>query len=121
MWCENLSFEDWEEKYDCNEKIMTYLHGKCDLWVLENYHCDDIPIILCHYDEDMGKLSLIHCFIKRDDFFVDIRGKTLDINNVLMGFEDFCGFNDTYIECTSLEDFKSHIRTICGYTDEIWK
>jgi hypothetical protein len=45
----------------------------------------------------------------------------LDINNVLMGFEDFCGFNDTYIECTSLEDFKSHIRTICGYTDEIWK
>lgn len=116
MWCDGLELEEWEEKYD-DESI--YLHGKCDEWVLENYQEGDIPVIWNEYDEDMGKVVLIHCYIIRNGKYVDIRGETDDIEDMEEGFD--YGYDTGKYLCENLEEYKRMIRKICHYRNKKWK
>ena len=120
-WCEGLSFESWEEKHESEDILMGYLHGCCDEWVLENYQDGDKPIIWNHFDYDMEDICLVHCFIKRGDMYLDVRGATMNIENIKEGFEDLCSDDNSFYECKNLEEYKAMIRKICEYTDEKWK
>lgn len=116
-WCDGLTQEEWERRHE-NDAI-DYLHGHCDEWVLENYQEGDIPVIWNHFNEEIGRVSLIHCYIIRDGKYVDVRGETTNIEDVEEGF-DYYYDNDTY-ECNSLEEYKMMIRKICRYRNKKWK
>lgn len=118
MWCEGLNPEDWDEIHDSDE-LDNYLHGKCDEWVLENYKEGDIPVIWNEFDEEIGKVSLIHCYLIRNGLYIDVRGETDDIEKIKDGF-DYGYENDTY-ECKDLEEYKAMIRKICHYKDKKWR
>jgi hypothetical protein len=117
MWCDELDLEEWEEKQD-NEKI-NYLHGYCDEWVLENYQEGDIPVIWNEFNEEIGKVTLIHCYIIRNGKYLDIRGKTDNIEDVKEGF-DYWRDNDFY-HCKDLKEYKRMIRKICHYRSKKWR
>jgi hypothetical protein len=118
IWCDGLSLEDWEERAELNGDD-AYLHGNCEEWVLDHYQHGDIPVIWNHFDESVGKVCLIHCFIKRENKYVDVRGETDDIEDIEEGF-DYCYDSDKYY-CRDLDDYKCMIRKICGYRSKRWK
>lgn len=120
MWCDNLTQEEWYDKYDTNEKIMRNLHGKCDEWALKNYKHGDTFIIWNHYNEELEKVSLVHCFLKRNDMYVDVRGETTNIELVKEGFE-YNEDDNNFYPCETISEYKHMIRHICGYKDDIWK
>lgn len=116
-WCNGLTLEEWDELASNDDA--TYLHGKCDEWVLEHYQPGDIPVIWNHFDENIGKVCLVHCFIKKGNKFVDVRGETDDLKDVEEGFE-YWSDNAMYY-CDDLADYKRMIRKICGYRSKKWK
>ena len=117
MWCEGLDPVEWEEKHAYDE--VDYLHGHCDEWVLENYQEGDIPVIWNEYNEDMGKVVLIHCYIIRNGKYLDIRGETDDIEDIEDGFD--YGYDNGKYQCADLEEYKRMIRMICHYRSKKWK
>lgn len=100
------------------EEINYYLHGNCDEWVLEHFQDGDVAVIWNEFDPGIGKISLIHCYIQRQDVFLDVRGETTDENLIKEGFD--YGYIHEKIYCSSLEEYKSWIRNICGYADKKW-
>lgn len=104
MWCENLTLEQWEEKYE-NSVEFEYLHGFCHEFVISNYQENDKCIAILEYRDNL--LCLIHSCLKRDDKFVDVRGETTEFNDVLDVF-DYCEyFVNTY---NSLTEFKQLLK-----------
>lgn len=110
LWMEGLDEEEWEEKHD---DIICYLHGKCDEWVLKNFKEGDVIIVWNEYDYEREAHVLIHCFIKRDGSYVDVRGITDNIEEIKDGF-DYSEDNDLY-ECYDKTSFKEFIRKTFGY------
>ena len=100
------------------EKIDNYLHGNCDEWVLDHFQDGDIAVIWNEFDLGIGKISLIHCYIQRQDVFLDVRGETADEKLITDGFD--YGYLHEKIYCSDLEEYKSWIRNICGYEDKKW-
>jgi len=118
-WLDEDDLEKLEKIYpEKADVIDSYLHGNCDEWVLENFRDGDIAVIWNEFSEEIGKVALIHCYIKRGDDFVDVRGKTPDEELIADGFD--YGYDHDKIYCSSLEEYKSYIREICGYEDEKW-
>ena len=118
-WLDGDDLEELEQACpDICEVIERYLHGDCDEWVLENFQPGDIAVIWNEFDEDIGKVALIHCYIQRGDMFLDVRGETDDEELVEEGFEYW--FEHGKVYCETLEDYKEVIRDICGYEDEKW-
>lgn len=96
-----------------------YLHGDCDEWVLENFKEGDVAVIWNEYNEDIDKVCLVHCYIKRGNLFIDVRGETVEEELIEDGFE--CGSDNGKIYCNSLEEYKQWIRKICHYRSKKWK
>lgn len=117
MWCDGLELEEWEALHE-NDPI-NYLHGHCDEWVLENYQDGDIPVIWNEFNENIGKVALIHCYIIRGDKFLDVRGETEWLEDIEEGF-DYWHDNDIY-HCKDLDEYKMMIRKICHYRSKKWK
>lgn len=115
-WLEGLEYEEWEDRYP--EKDI-YLHGKCDEWVLENFKPGDIAVIWNEFNPHINRVCIIHCYIKRNNGYVDVRGFTKDLQEIQEPY-DWYPDNSTY-ECTDIEEFKQIIRKICGYTDKKWR
>ena len=118
-WFDDDALE--ELKVSCPEKaeeIDYYLHGNCDEWVLEHFRDGDIAVIWNEFDLGIGKIALIHCYIQRQDVFLDVRGEAVDEKLITGGFD--YGFLHEKIYCSSLEEYKSWIRNICGYEDKKW-
>lgn len=118
-WFDENALEKLE--VSCPEKakeIDYYLHGNCDEWVLENFQDGDTAVIWNEFDPGIGKICLIHCYIQRQDVFLDVRGETADKNLIEDGFD--YGYIHDKIYCSSLEEYKSWIRNICGYEDKKW-
>ena len=114
MWCDGLSLEEWERKHEDDE---IYLHGLCHEWVLENaLHYDKFVILTEHRDETEN-IGLLHCYIIRNDKYVDVRGETENINDILDGF-DYGEFNTLIF--TSIDDFVSKCEEIFGEKISIW-
>lgn len=101
------------------QNLDKYLHGHCDEWVLEHFRDGDVAIIWNEYNEYIGETVLIHCYIKRDNLFVDVRGETLDETLITDGFD--YGPDDDKIFCHSLDEYKWWIQKICHYKDKKWK
>ena len=116
MWCNGLDLEEWEDS--CSKEESYYLHGNCDTWVLENYQAGDIPVIWNEFDEDIGKVCIIHCYILRNGYYVDVRGKTDNIEDVIEGFD--YGYDNAAFYCKDLEEYKKTIRQICHYRSKKW-
>ena len=96
-----------------------YLHGDCDDWVLENFQNGDQAIIWNEYNEDVGKVVLIHCYIKRGNLFLDIRGETPNEDDIEDGFD--YGHDNGKIYCNSIKEYKLWIRKISNYKSKKWK
>ena len=100
MW---LKEEDLEKL-----KLDIYLHGLCHEWVKDNYKENDKAIIISEFNEDFGVTTLIHCCILRDNKFIDVRGETDDINEILEPFDYFdyemFSYNDleTFLEMINI-------------------
>lgn len=86
-WCEGLSFEEWEDKYDYNEEVMSYLHGKCHEWARVNSSKRDLFVVITEYREEMGCLCVMHCCLFRNSHYVDVRGATVSFADVLEAFD----------------------------------
>lgn len=117
MWCNGLDLEDWENLQE--RRVIDYLHGCCDEWVLENYQNGDIPVIWNEFNDQLGKVCLIHCYIIRNGKYIDVRGETENIEDMKEGFDYWCD-NDFY-HCKDLEEYKRMIRKICHYRSKKWK
>lgn len=109
MWCEGLSQSEWDEKYDDNDEIIAYLHGRCNDWVQKNYQKGDKCLILTEYDEDVGKVCLLHCCLIRNEKYVDVRGETNSFDALLDDFDE--GEYDVE-EYDSLDEFSKRIQQI---------
>ena len=84
-----------------------YLNGYCHFWALDHFQPGDH--IVCLIDSEGGELDLmdailVHCFLKRDNFYVDVRGSTEQIKDILEGFE--YGDTDQY-SFSDIDEFKS--------------
>ena len=62
---------------------------------------------------------MIHCYIIRDEKFLDVRGETNDIEEMEDGFD--YGYESDKYYCETLEEYKKVIREICGYRTKKWK
>ena len=87
MWCNGLSFEKWEEENDSNYEIISYLHGRCDKWVNMNYQKGDRCIAITEFRDEVGSLCLMHSCLLRNGKYVDVRGETESLNNIIEGFD----------------------------------
>lgn len=111
MWLNEEELEDLG--------IDNYLHSNCDEWVLENFTDGDIAIIWNEYNGEIGKVVLIHCYIKRGNVFIDVRGETAKEELIEEGFD--YGYDNGKIYCSSLNEYKKWIRKIVGYKNKKWK
>lgn len=109
MWCDELEFDEWEEKYDCDEKVMQYLHGHCDDWVNEYYQPGDKCIAITEYRDESKQLCLMHSCLFRDGKYVDVRGETEDFDNVLEAF-DWGEYNVEIYD--TLQDFNQRMKKL---------
>lgn len=100
---EEISCSD-NEKY---EEIQHYLHGYCHEWVLDNFEDGDIAIAIIQTNIDNGNSFLLHTFIKRNDEYLDVRGTTNDICDMLEEFDE--GEDDKYLEYNSKDDYINFI------------
>lgn len=105
-WCDGLDLEDWEEEHD-DESI--YLHGCCDDWLNEHYQPGDKCIALTEYSYEIKRLCLMHCCLYRDGKYVDVRGETDDLDDVIDGF-DYGEFN--YEVYDDLKAFNRRMRKL---------
>lgn len=87
MWCEGLSLSDWKTKYR-NNKDYHYLHGNCDDWVINHCKDGDTLMVISGEDEKQTYLYLVHCFIMRNGKYMDVRGETNKIEDILEDFEE---------------------------------
>lgn len=104
-WCEELSSDEWEEKYDASEK-MTFLHGKCNEWVNANFQEGDQCIAIIEYREEIGSFGLLHCCLLRNRKYKDVRGETGNFQNILDTF-DYGEYHIEIYDC--LKDFNSRL------------
>ena len=118
MWLEGLTQEEWEIKHE-KDGLSMAVHGKCDEWILDNYKEGDIIIVWNQFNYDLEKIELIHCYIKRGDFYIDARGKTKN-QKVIEEDGDYDEDTSHYI-CKTLDEYKKIIRQICKYKDDCWK
>lgn len=114
IWCDGESFEDWEE---ANEDTKKYeeLHGVCHEFALQHSKVGDKYIVWLTQNEEVGRLTLIHCFIQRDDVFIDTRGATRNKKAVYEGFEDWDIVRELVFE--TKEKFKNFLKQF-GVIDE---
>lgn len=92
-----------------NLKLDIYLHGICHQWVKENYKENDEIIILTEIDYETGRIFLIHCCLFRNEEYLDVRGNTNDLEEVLEGF-DYYNYEENKIN--NLEEFMKIINDL---------
>lgn len=89
VWCDNLSQDEWNEKYDGTSK-MDYLHGLCHEYALKKGTKDDYYIVWTRWLDEIEAECLLHCFIgTKDGKYKDVRGTTIHRQKVYEGFEDW--------------------------------
>lgn len=106
MWCDGLSQEEWEEKHSTEPD---YLHGYCESWVIDHYQLGDKCVAITEVREWGGPRCLMHSCLLRNDVFVDVRGETMDFQNILDGF-DYGEYNVEVYD--TLKRFKNRMRKL---------
>lgn len=104
-WCEGLSSDEWEEKYDSTEK-MRFLHGRCDQWLNSYFQEGDKCIAITEYRNELDGLGLLHCCLLRNGKYKDVRGETENFQDVLDTF-DYGEYNIETYDC--LKDFNNRL------------
>jgi hypothetical protein len=106
MWCDNLSQEEWDEKYDSTDEE-SFLHGECNIWLNQHYEKGDKCVALTEQRE--CGTSLMHCCLLRNGEYIDVRGNTDNIDDVIDAF-DYGWYNiETY---ETLDDFNERMREL---------
>ena len=85
---------------------------------LNNLREGDIAVIWNTFDEDLEEVVLIHCYIKRGNYYLDVRGETTDEDKMEEGFEDFYTYDVGHVECNSKKEYMSWLDKILG---ESWR
>lgn len=107
MWCEGLTQEEWDEKYD-DAMETEYLHGLCHEWLNAHYQDGDECLAIMEI-RDGNRLCLMHCCLKRGCEYIDVRGNTDDFYAVIDAF-DYGHFDVEIYD--SLEEFNNRMRQI---------
>ena len=64
IWCENLSFEDWKNKYENDSEKMKKLYDESHLWVRQNYQKGDECFVIIKYNEqEKNKVINTYLFV----------------------------------------------------------
>jgi hypothetical protein len=92
-----------------SEDAIQYLHGSCHEWVKNNYKENDQIIMITELNEETGITKLIHCCLKRNEQYKDIRGLTPEFDDILEGFDYF---DYDLIEFNNLNAFKNAINNL---------
>ena len=113
-WLDEASIEKLDSKKRKN--IDYYLHGHCHEWVLENYQEGDDAIV---WNEWQWETRLVHCYIKRGEHYMDVRGSTMAERLVLKDFD--CAYDNGFIHCKTLSEYKYWIRKILHTRAKKWQ
>lgn len=106
-WCEGLTEEKWETKHEQTDKLNMLLHGYCHTWAVMHFNTTDI--IRCILENRDSKTGLVHCFLIRDGYFIDVRGKTKSMDNILESFD----YGEFWMEdFTNLRAFNDFLKTL---------
>lgn len=117
MWLDGLEYEDWERKHE-HDGLLWAVHGGCDEWALNNYKEGDTLVVWNQYNYDLEKVELIHCYIIRNDLYVDARGETDDFDELIDEFD--YDIDNGHYKCKDINEFKKMIKEICDYKDKKW-
>jgi hypothetical protein len=109
LWCEGLSFDDWSDKYDEDEEVNKYLYGYCHQWVINHYQEGDKCVALLESREGFNTMCLMHACLIRDGKYLDIRGATSHLYDILEAF-DWGDYE--VVECDDLDSFKDILKGI---------
>lgn len=92
-----------EEELECvNPDLIDYLHGKCNEWVFNNYKNGDNILIISEFSYEINKECLVHCCLIRGNSYIDVRGETSNLDDILDGFD----YNDySVLACEDLNSF----------------
>lgn len=105
MWCNGLDLEEWLEDVATEDEQFA-LHGNCHQWVKEHFQEGDEILIITALDDDYDFDHIVHCFLYRDDMFIDVRGQTPCFEDVMEGFDDYYEDWSGEYNCYNLKEFK---------------
>lgn len=94
------------DEYDLTDKELSYLHGQCDEYAINHFQTGDKIIALVEYDYDIEQPALLHAFLLHNNEYLDIRGNTSNINEILEDF-DYGNFQEFIFD--NIEDFKNFL------------
>lgn len=114
-WLDEESLEKLSTQDE--KRINHYLHGHCHEWVLDNYQEGDVAVVWNEWKDNQA--CLVHCYIKRDNSFMDVRGTTTAERLIHKGFE--CAYDHGFIHCKTLSEYKYWIRKILHTRAKKWQ
>lgn len=119
LWCENLTLNEWLGKHENDPQYMEHFYTYSEDWVRSHFATGDVAILWLEYVEGEPEPNIVHSYIKRGEYFVDIRGETDSEEEMREGFEP-TGETARCL-CHDLDDFKTIVRRIKHYTDRLWQ
>lgn len=77
-------------EYNLVEKDLDFVHKICNKWTIDNYQQGDKIVLLLDeylYEEGYLSICIIHSCLIRNGFFMDIRGWTSSLEDLLTDFD----------------------------------
>ncbi len=115
-WCEGLSSDEWEEKYDSTEK-MRFLHGRCDQWLNSNFQEGDKCIAITEYRNELREYLLEQGIWERevDELLSNFNQVSEDDLNIAAIFDSATDLGENYIN-NVVGKLDHHIDAVLDYS-----
>ena len=99
----------FRDELDLDEEEEDLLHGKCNIFVNKIFKPGDTIIALVEMDYDLERPALLHSFILRNNKYIDVRGSTNNIDDILDSF-DYGDFQE--FQFSSLSEFNKFLQDL---------
>ena len=83
-----------------------YLHGYCQIWVINNFRKGDTIVVLQDFDFDIEQTCMAHSLLMRNGRYLDVRGYMDSMDEVLEEFD--CDDSDV-LYFHKLNEFKRYL------------
>ena len=110
MWCDGLDYEEWSET--TTEENTAYLHGLCTEWVADHCREGDKVLLIIALDGDYSVDHLVHCCLIRNGVYIDVRGVTINFDDVVEGFDDYWPEYSSEYVCEDLVSFRKEMASL---------
>ena len=118
MWRNGLTQDEWESSVSYENFCL--FHSFPDDWIAKNFKDGDKVMLIFTGDDDTGEDAFLHCCLMRDGKYMDVRGETDDLEEVLDGLEhNICNYVGVQ-ECTDVNEFQRELEKMggCAELDE---